>query len=307
MSCRSYSIYVMTLDIVAGSSLPGMALDIAQLLGAKAHFPKVERFPDGETHVVAPKVGETVVYVQTMHPYPNEMLVEAEITVDLLREMGAKRVVAVMPYLAYTRQDTKHEEGESVSVKTMLRMLECAGVSDILSVDIHLHRLGLKDLSAMTSIRMHEVSAVDSLAREAGKFLSKPIVIGPDAESERWAKHAADLLGSHYDVLEKRRISPTEIEIKPKSLDAKGRDVLIIDDIVSTGGTIKQVIESLRALGANKIMAAFTHGVLSDEDAAAGLFRAGATYLVSTNTINNEFSRVDVSPVIAQKLKEILR
>jgi ribose-phosphate pyrophosphokinase len=132
-------------------------------------------------------------------------------------------------------------------------------------------------------------------------------VIGPDAESERWAKHAAGLLDSHYDVLEKHRISPTEIEIKPKNLDVKGRDVLIIDDIVSTGGTIKEVIESLRLRGAGKIMAAFTHGVLSDEDAAAGLYRAGATYLVSTNTINNEFSRVDVSPVIAQKLREMLQ
>jgi ribose-phosphate pyrophosphokinase len=296
----------MTLDIVAGSSLPGMALDIAQALGAKAHFPKVERFPDGETHVVAPKVGETVVYVQTMHPYPNEMLAEMEITVDLLKDMGAERVIAVIPYLAYTRQDTRHEEGESISVRTMLRMLECAGVSDILSVDIHLHRLGLSDLSAMTSVRLHEVSAVDSLANEARKFLTKPIVVGPDAESERWAKHAAELLESHYDVLEKHRISPTKIEIKPKSLDVRGRDVLIIDDIVSTGETIKQVIESLRDMNANKIMAAFTHGVLSDEDAAAGLYRAGATYLVSTNTINNEFSRVDVSPVIARKLKEIL-
>ena len=129
----------------------------------------------------------------------------------------------------------------------------------------------------MTSIKMHEVSAVDALAKEAGRLLSKPVVVGPDSESERWAKRAAELLDSHYDVLEKTRISPTEIEIKPKTLDVKGRDVLIIDDIVSTGDTIKKVIASLRAKGANKIIAAFTHGVLSGEDAAAGLYRAGAT------------------------------
>jgi len=293
-------------DVVAGSSHPGMALSIARALRAKAHFPAVEIFPDGETHVVAPAVKGTVVYVQTMHPYPNDMLVEMEFTADLLKELGAERIIAVIPYVAYTRQDTRHLEGEAVAVKAMLRMLEAAGVSDILSVDIHLHRLGLEELSNMSSIKWHEVSAVDVLAKEAGKFLTKPVVVGPDAESERWAKRAAELLGSHYDVLEKRRISPTEIEIKPKTLDVKGRDVLIIDDIVSTGDTIKKVIESLRSREANKIAAAFTHGVLSGEDAAAGLYRAGADYLISTNTINNEFSRVDVGPIIAEKLKEIL-
>ncbi len=292
--------------IISGSSHPGMAHSVARALGAKAYFPVVERFPDGENHVVSPAVKGTAVYVQTMHPYPNEMLVEMEFTVDLLKELGAERIIAVIPYLAYTRQDTRHEEGEAVAVKTMLRLLEGAGVNDILSVDIHLHRLGLKDLSGMTSIKLHEVSAVDALAKEAGRFLKKPVVVGPDSESERWAKRAAELLDSSYDVLEKHRISPKEIEIRPKTLDVKGRDVLIIDDIVSTGDTIKKVIESLRAKGADKIAAAFTHGVLSGEDAAAGLYRAGATYLISANTINNEFSRVDAGPIIAAKLKEIL-
>ena len=251
-----------------------MALSIARALGAKAYFPVVERFPDGETHVVSPTVKGTVIYVQTMHPYPNEMLVEMEFTVDLLKELGAGRIIAVVPYLAYTRQDTCHVKGEAVAVKTMLRLLEGAGVNDIVSVDIHLHRLSLKEMSGLTSVRLHEVSAVDALAKEAGRFLKKPVVVGPDSESERWAKRAAELLDSHYDVLEKHRISPKEIEIRPKTLDVRGRDVLIIDDIVSTGDTIMKVIESLRAKGANKIAAAFTHGVLSGEDAAAGLYRA---------------------------------
>jgi ribose-phosphate pyrophosphokinase len=283
-----------------------MALSIARALGAKAHFPVVERFPDGETHVVAPAIEGTAIYVQTMHPYPNEMLTEMEFTIDLLKELGAVRVIAVVPYLAYTRQDTRHVEGEGIAVKSMLRMLEAAGVNDIVSVDIHLHRLGLEALSGMTSIKLHEVSAVDALAKEAGRFLEKPVVVGPDSESERWAMRAAELLDSNYDVLEKHRISPKEIEIRPRTMDVKDRDVLIIDDIVSTGDTIKKVIESLRAKGANEIAAAFTHGVLSGEDAAAGLYRAGATYLISTNTIDNEFSRVNVGPIIASKLKELL-
>ena len=131
-------------------------------------------------------------------------------------------------------------------------------------------------------------------------------MIGPDAESERWAARAAELLGTDYDVLEKTRVSAKEIHIKPRKLDAKGRDVLIIDDIVSTGGTIMEVIKSLKAQGASRITAACTHAVLSDIDTLTGLFRAGMDEFIATNTINNEFGIVDVSGIIADKLKEIV-
>ena len=110
---------------------------------------------------------------------------------------------------------------------------------------------------------------------KAGKSLTKPLVIGPDAESERWAARAAELLGTDYDVLEKTRVSAKEIHIRPRELDAKGRDVLIIDDIVSTGGTIMEVIKSLKAQGAGRITAACTHAVLSDIDTLDRLVPGG--------------------------------
>ena len=298
----------MTFDIIAGSSVPGLAQGIARRMGTTAHFPVIEKFPDGEIHVIegdyAP--AETVVYVQTMHPRPNDALVEMEFTVDLLKELGAKRVIAVIPYLGYTRQDTRHVHGEAIAIRSMLKALDFTGVDDIVSVDIHLHRLSLSDLSGFSRIKLHEASAVDLLAKEAGKRLTNPLVVGPDSESERWAARAAELLGSNYDVLEKTRISAKEIEIKPRSMDVKGRDVLIIDDIVSTGGTVMQVIKSLRAQGAGRITTACTHAVLSDIDSLTGLFRAGMDEFLSTNTINNEFGIVDVSGIITEKLKEIL-
>jgi ribose-phosphate pyrophosphokinase len=187
----------------------------------------------------------------------------------------------------------------------MLKALDLTGVDDIMSVDIHLHRLGLDELSGFSRIKLHEVSAVDLLVKKAGKGLSKPLVVGPDSESDRWAARAAELLGTDYDVMEKTRISAKEIQIKPKRLNAASRDVLIIDDIVSTGGTIMEVIKSLKAQGAGKITVACTHAVLSDIDTLTGLFRAGMGDFVATNAINNEFGIVDVSGVIADKLKEI--
>ncbi len=298
----------MTFDIISGSTVPGLAANVARRLGVKAHYPSIAKFPDGEIRVIEGDYtpSTTVAYVQTMHPWPNDTLVEMMFTVDLLKDLGAKRVIVVAPYLGYTRQDTRHEKGEAISVKSMLKALDFTGVDDILSVDIHLHRLSLQEMSGFSRIKMHEVSAVDLLAKKAGKSLAKPLVIGPDAESERWAARAAELLGTDYDVLEKTRVSAKEIHIKPRKLDAKGRDVLIIDDIVSTGGTIMEVIKSLKAQGAGKITAACTHAVLSDIDTLTGLFRAGMDEFIATNTINNEFGIVDVSGIIADRLQEIV-
>jgi ribose-phosphate pyrophosphokinase len=298
----------MTFDIISGSTEPGLAANVARRLGVKAHYPSIAKFPDGEIRVIEGDYTPqpTVAYVQTMHPRPNDTLVEMMFTVDLLKDLGAKRVIAVVPYLGYTRQDTRHEKGEAISVKSMLKALDFTGVDDILSVDIHLHRLSLSEMSGFSRIKMHEVSAVDLLAQKAGKSLTKPLVIGPDAESERWAARAAELLGTDYDVLEKTRVSAKEIHIKPRKLDSKGRDVLIIDDIVSTGGTVMEVIKSLKAQGAGRITAACTHAVLSDIDTLTGLFRAGMDEFIATNTINNEFGIVDVSGIIADKLKEIV-
>ncbi|HMK45887.1 MAG TPA: ribose-phosphate diphosphokinase [Methanocella sp.] len=297
----------MTIDIIAGSTVPGLARSIARQLGASVHFPSIEKFPDGEIHVIEGEYtpAETVAYIQTMHPRPNDALVEMEFTVDLLKELGAKQVIAVIPYLGYTRQDTRHVQGEAIAIRSMLKALDFTGVDDIVSVDIHLHRLSLSDLSRFSRIKLHEASAVDLLAKEAGKRLKTPLVVGPDSESERWAARAAELLGSDYDVLEKNRLSAKEIRIKPRSMDVKGRDVLIIDDIVSTGGTMMQVIRSLRDQGALRITAACTHAVLSDIDTLTGLFRAGMDEFISTNTINNEFGITDVSGIIADCIRSI--
>ena len=172
----------MTIDIISGSTVPGLAANIARQLGVKAHYPSIVKFPDGEIRVIegdyTPQ--DTVAYVQTMHPRPNDTLVEMLFTVDLLKDLGTRRVIAVIPYLGYTRQDTRHEKGEAISVKSMLKALDFTGVDDILSVDLHLHRLSLQELSGLSRIKMHEVSAIDLLARKAGTSQVKPLVVGPD-------------------------------------------------------------------------------------------------------------------------------
>jgi ribose-phosphate pyrophosphokinase len=298
----------MTIDIISGSTVPGLVANVARRLDVKAHYPNIARFPDGEIRVIEGDYTPqpTVAYVQTMHPRPNDTLVEMMFTADLLKDLGAKRVIAVVPYLGYTRQDTRREAGEAISVKSMLKALDFAGVDDILSVDIHLHRLSLSEMSNFSKIGMHEVSAVDLLAQKAGKSLTKPLVIGPDVESERWAARAAELLGTDYDVLEKTRVSAKEIQIKPRKLDANGpgrADHRRHRQHRRHHHGSDQVAEGAGRGPDHGGM--YPHAVLSDIDTLTGLFRAGMDGFFATNTINNEFGIVNVSGIIAEKLQEI--
>ncbi len=298
----------MTIDIISGSTVPGLAANVARRLGVKAHYPNIARFPDGEIRVIEGDYTPqpTVAYVQTMHPRPNDTLVEMMFTVDLLKDLGAKRVIAVVPYLGYTRQDTRHEKGEAISVKSMLKALDFTGVDDILSVDIHLHRLSLAGDVGLQPDQDARGQRGGPAGEEGRK---KPDEAAGDRAGRRVGAVGGEgggaaghgLRRAGEDAASRRK----EIHIRPRKLDAKGRDVLIIDDIVSTGGTIMEVIKSLKAQGAGRITAACTHAVLSDIDTLTGLFRAGMDEFIATNTINNEFGIVDVSGIIADKLREI--
>ncbi len=288
--------------IVAGSSVPGLAMEIAKSLGWDYVGVSTGRFPDGELHVGIhnPDLPEKVCYVQTMAPYPNERLTELLITADLLRDLGCREITAVIPYLGYTRQDYRKVRGEAVSVGTLFRLLEGAGITRIVSVDIHLHRLQIGDIKDMTTIQIDEVSAMPSLAKKC--TLTRPVVIAPDSEALRWARVAAKAIGVEYGVMDKTRITPLEVEVTLGDTEVKGRNALIVDDIVSTGGTMIETARLLKKRGAVDIWAAFTHAVFSSTDCVANLFNSGIRELISTNTVQNEFNKVNVAELIARRL-----
>lgn len=287
--------------VIAGSSVPKLAREISKLLNCDFDVAKLIRFPDGELQVQVDSVDKNVIYVQTMAPRPNEMLMEMLLTIDLLRDLGAKHITAAVPYLGYTRSDYRSTTGNSINIHTLFTLLESVGVKKLVSVDIHTHRLSLRDMAKLTSIKLKEATAFPMLAKSAK--LEKPLVFAPDVEARKWARAAANAIDADYDVIEKKRISPTEVEIKPKDVDVKNKDVLIVDDIVSTGNTVIKLAKSLKKQGAKRIYAAFTHAVLSTSDVVLNMYHAGINELISTNTIPNEFAVVDVSSLIAEKLK----
>jgi len=297
---------VMSDIVIAGSSVPGLAKEISEKLCCQFADARVDKFPDGELHIqVTENVsGRRVIYVQSMSPCPDDKLVELLITVDLLNEVGASGVILVAPYLGYTRQDARMMPGEAVNVRTLFKLLDAVGIDELVSVDIHLHRLPSKELGKLTGATIKEVSAIPKLAQHVSNMLNNPLVIAPDAESERFAKVAAKALGCDYDVMQKRRLSPTKVQILPKKLHAEGRDVVIVDDIVSTGGTMVQVARALKMQGAQKVIAAFTHPVLSDEGVAQKMFDAGISEIISTNTIPSKYGVVSVADLVALQIKD---
>jgi len=272
---------------LGGSSSRPLAFKIAKELNVEFVGTETRKFPDGEKYVriLGDVSGKNVVVVQSMYHRPDEYLMEYFLIVDALKDLGAKKVIGVIPYFAYARQDQRFKPGEAI--------------------DVHRHRVEEAEFSKLAKIPVFYLTAMPELAKYAVKHfnLDNPVVIGPDAEAEFWAKIAAETIGAEYDYLEKQRISDREVVIKPKKLNVKGREVLIVDDIVSTGGTMVRAIDIIKKGGAKRVISACTHPVLV-EDALTKILLAGAEALIGTDTIPSPVSFVSVAPIIARSLRE---
>jgi len=292
--------------VTSGSPSKTLAWKVAQELSADYLDTEVKQFPDGETYVrfLGEVAKEEIIVVQSLGHQPNHYLVELFLMLDALKDLKAKRVVAVLPYFAYARQDERFKSGEAISLKTVSRLIEAAGADHIFTIDSHRHRV--VDQDELTTVPLDDLTAMGELAKYmATKYeMTNPAVIGPDAEAGAWAKTAADALSVDYDALEKTRYDAETVEIKPRHLDLKGRDVLIVDDIISTGNTIIKAIGVLKENGAKDVYVACTHPLLV-LNALMRIYQAGAVDVVGTDTVQSAISHVSVAPVIAKAVKKI--
>lgn len=291
--------------VIGGSSSEILASKVAQELHLKSGSLDVRRFPDGEKYlrVVDDVKNESVVVIQSIHHTPDELLFEYLLLVDTLKDLGASRVTAFIPYFAYARQDERFKPGEAMSFRTVTKLMESVGTDEIYTIDMHQHRV-LKS-SQVFKIPSHNLSAMPLLADYSKKTgeVQKPLVIGPDAEAEQWAKIAADRLGTDYDVFEKKRLGDDRVEVRPRRSNAKGRDVLIVDDIISTGGTIVEASKILLSQGANRVAVACTHPILAP-GALEKIRDAGVFSVVGTDTVPSPISHVSVAPLIAGEIRK---
>jgi len=294
------------LKIIGGSGGRLLTALVAQELGLKASKVEIKRFPDGEKYIrIDDDVsGEDVAIIQSMHHEPDNFLFEYFLLCDTVRDLGAKRVIGVLPYFAYARQDSRFNPGEAVSFRTVTKLIEDVGTTELFSIDMHQHRVGR--VSELLRIPVYNLTAAPLLAEyvKANMQLEKPVVIGPDEESEQWASAAAKVIGADHDILQKKRLGAEKVEITARSLNVRGRDVLIMDDIISTGGTIVEATKILKGQGARRVLVACTHPILA-QDALPKIYESGAEVVIGTNTVPSPVSYVSVASLIAGAIRKL--
>ncbi len=290
--------------IMSGKKCGALARETAEVMGTPFYQIHSRDFPDGEIYVRIPAdvAGVDVALFSCMGGNPNRGLLEALLAAYALKENGARNVILAAPYLPYARQDASFKPGEPVSIRLVAKLLEDA-VSGIVTVDMHLHRFhDIKDVFG--GIAAVNVSAMPLLARYVSSRYGRMPVVAPDDEAEQWARRAAETIGSEYYVLEKERRGDEDVEIRGRGVNANR--ALIVDDIISTGGTIEGAARLLRERGVEEVYVACTHALLVG-DAEAKIFNSGVRDLISTNTVPNPYARVSVAEAVARGLSEIRR
>ncbi len=292
-------------DIVL-QSLPSAVRDAARLatrLGAGLHEIDVHRFPDGELRVaVGPAAATTIVYASLDRP--NDKLLAIQFAAEALRRGGAERLVLVAPYLCYMRQDAAFHSGEAISQKVVGRLIAEA-FDRVVTVDAHLHRT--KHIAdVFPGIEADDLSAMPAIADflQGAGFDPRTIVTGPDAESEPWVSDLARRLNADYAVAQKTRHSDRSVEIgfADPAMFA-GRPALLVDDIVSSGGTVLACAKALAAAGASAIDAVVTHALFPNEMTSV-LLGGGLRSIRSTCSVPHPTNAIELDATLAQALRK---
>jgi ribose-phosphate pyrophosphokinase len=263
----------------------------------------LHRFPDGETRVrvEAPIKDEQAVLVCTLDR-PDAKLWPLTMAASTLRELGARRVVLVAPYLAYMRQDARFHAGEAISAKLLGEWLDNT-FDALVTVDPHLHRY-----HSLSQIYSHEVRLVH-VAAELTAWLAthvdRPLIVGPDEESRQWVTAVANLLCAPSVMAYKERHGDRDVTVHLPELGRwLDHTPVLLDDIIASGQTMLQTLRCLGAYTAAKPICIAVHGVFA-QDALEALQGAGAGTIVTSNSIVTETSQIDVSRVVAEALVDV--
>ncbi|TRO53056.1 ribose-phosphate pyrophosphokinase [Candidatus Bathyarchaeota archaeon] len=293
--------------IIPGPASNPLGEAIAHQLGQEPVFINNRIFPDGESYVQLPPnlKGETVVLVQTTAPEPDRKIMQLLFMARTAKDMGASRIIAVMPYMAYARQDKRFLEGEALSFDIVLDLLEAVGVDDFILIDVHSEEV-LEKLIPRHKMRIHNLTAIFVLAEYMKQnSYDGAYSLSPDIGRKEIVEKVSKLMGGGFAFFEKVRDRYTgKTTMIVKDLDLKGKNVVIFDDIISSGGTMARAIEGLKEQGAGKVAAVCTHA-LPVAGANEKLKNAGADKIVATDTVESIYETVSVAGLIADYLKKL--
>jgi ribose-phosphate pyrophosphokinase len=295
------------LKLFSGTANPKLAYEIAKVLGVRLGDAIVGRFPDGEIKV---QLGESVrgndVYIiQPTCPPVNDNLMELLTLVDAVRRSSASRINAVIPYFGYARQDKQVAGREPITAKLVSTLLEAAGVERVITIDLH-----SRQLQGFFDIPLDMLSALRTIAnhlRSGG--LEDTVIVSPDTGRSEEARRLTELLGLPLAFMYKRRTSERDTQVTAVIGDVVGKRIILVDDVISTGGTLRRAVEALIEAGARPdVRIAATHAVLAG-DARERLSHPAIKELIVTDTIplglEDRYTVLSVAPLLASAIAHV--
>jgi ribose-phosphate pyrophosphokinase len=289
------------MKIILGPASVELGEKISQLTGYEGVSVASRVFPDGESYVrlEGNVEGEHVAIVQTTCSPQDTRLMQLAFLASAAKRSGASKVTAVTPYLGYARQDKIFLPGETISIEIIAAMLKAAGVDALLTVNVH-----SEPAIAKFPFPTKTISAIPLLAQYfVQKGVKGAFALSPDKGAMYIAQQAQSILGGEVGHLEKHRDRYTGQTTQDAThLNVKGKSVIILDDIISTGGTIVGAAKILREQGAAHVYTACVHGLLIG-DAEKRILDAGVEEIVASDSVPGKNSKVSLAPLIAQELK----
>jgi ribose-phosphate pyrophosphokinase len=270
------------MKIFCGSAHRQLAQRICAAVGEPLGDATVDSFPDGETFVKINENirGRDVFFVQPTCPPTNQNLMELLIMVDAAKRASAARITAVIPFFGYARQDRKDQPRVPITAKLVANLLNAAGVDRVLTMDLH-----AQQVAGFFDIPVDHLYAAPVLIRYLReKRFTKPVVVSPDVGGLKMADAYSQALGATLAIVAKRRKSATEIEALNVIGEVEGREIIMVDDLTETAGTLCSAAKILHERGATKIIAGVSHAVLSDL-AIERLKKSHISELITTNSV----------------------
>ncbi len=279
--------------LFAGTSHPELAQQIASCLGLSLGKTLIETFPDGEigARILESVRGQDVFIVQSIARDPNFYLMELLILVDAMKRASARSIIAVIPYFGYARQDRRGHAREPITAKLVADLLQVAGVTRVLTMDLH-----TEQVQGFFDIPVDNLYAKPLLLEAIGGLgLSQYVVVTPDIGSIKLARSYAEALKVDLAIVDKRRVTAHQVEMAAIIGDVQGKDVLLVDDMCSTGETLRTAAKICLSRGAKRIFAVVTHGLFVGE----GLKESEIEKFIVSNTIPI------VDSVLREKLESV--
>ena len=297
------------LKIFTGNANPALAKEICDYLGLPLGEAFVGRFNNGEVQIMIDESvrGKDVFIIQPTSYPVNDNLMELMVMADALKRASARHITAVVPYYGYARQDRKTRGREPITAKLVANLMQTSGITRLVTVDLHAGQI-----QGFFDVPVDHLYGASILAKYINeKNLEDVIVVSPDLGGVTRARDLADRIGAPIAIIEKKRPEPGVAKVMNLIGDVKGKNCIIVDDIVDTAGSLVEGAKALKEFGAKSVMAAVTHAVLTDP-ASERIANSNIKELIVTNTMPlpencklDNVTQLSVAPLLGEAIMRI--